>query len=289
MMLHGYKPSGDGASNSLIAILFAVPCVVGLAWVYQFALRELPTQAKFPVVLVMPVAVGVVAHWSIRLSHVRNKMAGCTSGVLIGVTALAAGHWFAYLLTISGSGVILSFADYVGWRMRNGFIPSPIGQVSPVASSKMPLVTSGFWLVEAVGFVLVSAAAAAVQASSPYCNACRMWANSKLLSFSVLNVSDRAVKQAANATEFNEIINAVTHAATGMNELAFSVTACPVCHGVTAFSVNHKYKADPKKPKSAIKSALLHNDILLNGAQVDSLAGLRAKSESQRERSVTSP
>jgi hypothetical protein len=274
-MLPQYKSSGNWGVATVPAVLMAMAVSAALAWVYQVLVDLIPLLVvKGFIAMGFMLALGVVARWGMRVGKCRNAGIAWVSGLLVGGTALAASHVFAYINLHASAGIPLSaampVADYIQLRTDTGWTFGRGGSGIPIRGALVWAV----WVVEA-GLLLLGGVFGVSMVASPFCENCLKWADHKKTEFMVHGPSEEAIAQVKGATD----VVAVLDVKDGENEpaeLKYALLTCPKCGGLPTLAVTLK-RTSRKGKKKSTSTTVLKTGILLAEEEAETVLAMSGK------------
>jgi hypothetical protein len=271
-MLETYKPSGQVGAMCLLMAAPLVAAGMAAAWLYQFLIEVIPIiYVDWALVFGFAFLLGAMCQRGLMAGRCRNAFAGGAVGTAVGVAAVIAGHYFAYLDTAAALGRPVSFAEYLRLRMDTGW---SIGHVGSSSSAALPIKGLFVWVVWALegGLIVFGAVkGAAGVAALPFCESCGRWADRKDAELTVSRLTPDTPGRVANAQDVDDLLDARAGGAAEQS-LAYRLCNCPACGKLPTVSVRFSETVSNGK-KSATNSRWLHRHVMLTEAEAAEVRG----------------
>lgn len=282
-----YRPSGK--SSPLIVPLGILGVALGIlvAWPYQALVTWVPyIYINALVYIGFMIALGAIAYLVSNFGKNRNRWLGALLGVVIGVSGVAASHYFAYRRAISevkeeaerivanegGSledlgeldELMPTFGQFIKLKVESGW---SLGRRS---SSGAGDITGVFvwliWGIEALG--LLGVAIYGGRKLSPYCETCNTpLPEETYFTRTDLHLDDIGV--ITDARSVAQIVSIPPRPQVSEILITFAGHTCGTCSGDTYLTVTQSWTEGDEA-----KSAELHEDVVMTRAERDQLLAL---------------
>jgi len=286
LMLVGYKASGKLGLLSILLVPALLTGVAMLAWLDSLLLRKVPIiYAGVFIAAGFAVAVGFAVALVVWTGKCRNMLAGVAIGLVAGVVAVAAGHYWNYVETVGAAGQPITLAEYfkvkaaTGWRLGR-------------AKSGIPI--TGFWVyaiwtIEALATLIAGVIGGVGASDSPFCEACDTWADKSKKTVDLPGLSDASLAAAKAATEFEQLVTLpLSEIKPSPRRLAFVVKGCPKCDQCMFLNVLVKDEKPGDEGKTEETEEELHQNIVLEPWQVEALTQLESDVQAVLDHQVLS-
>lgn len=243
-MIETYKPSGGFSMLTVILALIGAAVFAGLAFVYQVLLYWVPLiYLNFLLTAGVGFSGGLIGMMCMKTGRCRNVSIALGMGLVIGVSGLAAKHWFQYRQykaeisdgfadfadqqgkpALSAEGLEklrgsfereFTFSKYVSHRVKTGWSIGRRGQGPPIKGAFVYVV----WTIEA-GIVLFFCCLFPFnQVNTPYNELLQQWADEEEIVL-MTSIHDPAfVQNLQNAISVDELLQLPTPSTEGSNRV----------------------------------------------------------------------
>ena len=285
-MLVGYKASGKLGLLSILLVPALLTGVALLAWLDAFLLRKVPmTYADVFIAAGFAVAVGFAVALVVWTGKCRNLPAGVAIGLVTGVVAVAAGHYWNYAETAAAGGQPITFAEYFKMKAATGW---RLGR----AKNGIPI--AGFWVyaiwtIEALATLIAGVIGGVGASDSPFCEACDAWADKTKKTVELPGLSEGSLAVAKAATEFEQLVTLpLSEIKPSARRLALVVKGCRKCDQCEFLNVLVKDEKPGDKGKTEETEDELHQNIVLEPWQVEALTQLESDVQAVLDHQVLS-
>lgn len=282
-----YRPSGRTSILLLPLGLLAVVLGVAIAWPYQALVTWVPyIYINLLVVIGFAIALGVLAYLASNYGKNRNRWLGALLGLVIGVSAVGATHYFAYRRAIGEvmeeaeriiadeggsladvgdlSELMPTFSQFIKLKTESGW---SLGRSS--SDGKGDLTGIFVWLIwgiEALG--LIGVAIYGGRKLSPYCETCNTpLPEQTYFTRSDLHLDDIGV--ITDARSVAQIVSIPPRPQVSEILVTFAGHTCGTCSGDTYLTVTQSWTEGDET-----KTAELHEDVVMTRAEREQLIGL---------------
>ncbi len=275
-MLTSYAPSGKFSAIVFVYVLPLLATVVGAAYLDALLLYWIPfIYIEVFIVVGFAAAVGWATAYMLKIGKCRNILLGSAVGVLAGATAVAAGHYWTYTMTVASVQRPVGFMEYVDARVATGW------SIGRGASGGIPI--SGVfvyivWLIEAAIVMVGGWIGGMAGAMTPFCESCNIWATTRVLKFTVPGLSSPSVSVLLDAPAVESLLSPpMAEIAKGSpSAVTYTVEHCAACAQTAFLSLEHKETTKDKRGKAQVKATSLHKHVAIAPVHVDALRQLEA-------------
>ncbi len=290
-----YRPSGRSSIIFLPLGLAAVALGIAVAWPYQALVNWVPyIYINALVYIGFAAALGAIAYLASMIGKNRNRWFGTLLGIVVGVTAVGASHYYAYRNARSNvmeeaerivaeeggtladlgdlSEVMPTFGQFIKARTEGGW---SLGSRDESGKGDIHGVFVWIiWGIEALGLIAVSIYGG--RKLKPYCEQCNTTLPEEThFVRDDLHLDDIGV--ITDARSVAEIINIPPRPQVSEILMTFSGHACTTCTGDTYLTITQSWTDGDDQ-----KTAEIHTDVVMTRLEREQLTALRLQLEAAK-------